>query len=80
MTVDITLLIIGVAILFLLAKFIQFISRAIINSVLGVVFLFISNALGITTIQMNVISLLICAIAGIPGALVLIVLNLLGMY
>ena len=50
------------------------------NSVLGVVFLFISNALGITTIQINLINLLICAIAGIPGALILIGLNLLGIY
>jgi hypothetical protein len=80
MTVDIALLIIGVAIFLLIIKFIQFISRAIMNSVLGVVFLFISNALGITTIQINLINLLICAIAGIPGALILIGLNLLGIY
>jgi hypothetical protein len=80
MTVSIPLLIIGVAILLLLIKFIHYIGRAIINSVLGVVFLFISNALGITMIQVDVVTFLICAIGGIPGALILIALNLLGIY
>ncbi|MDR2855121.1 MAG: pro-sigmaK processing inhibitor BofA family protein [Methanomicrobiales archaeon] len=80
MTVDITVLIIIVAILLLLPKLIRFMGRVVINSFLGFVFLFVSNALGITTIQVNVISLLICAVGGIPGALILIALNLLGIY
>ena len=80
MAIEIILLIIGVAIFLLLIKFLCFMSRAIVNFIFGLFFLFISNTLGITAIELNVINLLVCAALGIPGALILIALNLLGMY
>lgn len=50
------------------------------NAVIGVVMFFISNALGITSIQVSLFNLLVCAIGGIPGALILIILNAIGIY
>jgi len=80
MTVEIIPLIIGIAILLFLIQLIRFMGKAIINFVLGVVLILISNALGITMIKMNVVNLLVCAALGVPGSLILIALNLLGIY
>ena len=51
-----------------------------VNAVLGVVLFFIANAIGITSIEISIFNLLVCAIGGIPGALILIILNVFGIY
>ena len=80
MNFDITLLIIVIVILFIIAKLIPLLTRAVINSIVGFVLLFITNAMGITNISVDVISFLVCAVGGIPGALILIALNIFGIY
>ena len=56
----------------------------VINSILGLITLFLVNSfhvmglLGKPDIPLNWVSLLICALGGLPGALILILLQLLG--
>jgi hypothetical protein len=56
----------------------------VINSILGLITLFLVNSfhvmslLGKPDIAINWVSLLICALGGLPGALILILLHLLG--
>ena len=56
----------------------------VINSILGLITLFLVNSfhvmalLGKPDITINWVSLLICALGGLPGALILILLHLLG--
>lgn len=48
----------------------------IVNSIVGIVVLFISNAVGIG-VQISLVPILICAVFGIPGAILVILLSLL---
>jgi hypothetical protein len=80
MITSIILLIIAVVFLVVAFKVIKSLVGLAINAVLGVVLFFITNAVGITSIQVSIFNLLVCAIGGIPGALILIVLNILGIY
>lgn len=43
----------------------------IVNAIVGLVILFIANAIGLG-VQISVVTLLICAVFGVPGALVVI--------
>ena len=58
--------------------------KLIINSILGLITLFLVNYFHIMAlagkpdIEINVISVLICALAGLPGALLLVLLGLFG--
>lgn len=47
-----------------------------VNAVVGLVVLFIANAVGLG-VQISILTLLVCAILGIPGALLVILLALL---
>jgi hypothetical protein len=49
----------------------------VVNSILGVVVLALANFLG-TPVPINLVTVLICAVAGIPGALLIILLFVLG--
>ncbi len=59
-------------------------SPLVINSILGLITLFLVNSfhvmalLGKPDLTINWVSLLICALGGLPGALILILLHLLG--
>jgi hypothetical protein len=83
---DIILLLIAVVILIAIIrmlpsfKSIKSIGGLIVNAVVGVGLFLVTNLLGVTSIQVNIISVLVCAIGGIPGSLILIVLNLFGLY
>lgn len=48
----------------------------VVNAILGLVILIIANAVGLG-VQISVITLLICAVLGIPGAILVILLALL---
>jgi hypothetical protein len=49
----------------------------VVNSILGVVVLALANFLG-TPVPINLVTVLISAVAGIPGALLIILLFVLG--
>lgn len=47
-----------------------------VNAVIGLVILFIANAVGLG-VQISLITLLVCAIFGVPGAILVILLAVL---
>lgn len=46
----------------------------LVNAVVGLVILIVSNAVGLG-VQISLITLLICAVLGVPGAILVIVLS-----
>jgi hypothetical protein len=50
----------------------------IINTILGVVLLFLTNLVLADDIPINLLTVIICAIGGIIGWLVILILHLLG--
>lgn len=68
----------GIIILAVLWVILRNIVQIVINSILGLVVLFIANLFFQPPIGINLVTLLVCALGGIPGALILIVLRLLG--
>ncbi|MFA5330987.1 MAG: pro-sigmaK processing inhibitor BofA family protein [Methanoregula sp.] len=76
--------IIIVAILAIAYYLIKKLAILVINAVLGLVFLFVLNSLNImelvgkTDLGYSFATLIICAVGGLPGVLVLILLNLFG--
>jgi inhibitor of the pro-sigma K processing machinery len=48
----------------------------VINAIVGLIILFIANVIGLG-VQISVITLLICAIFGVPGAILVILLAVL---
>lgn len=50
----------------------------IINSIVGLLLLFLTNLFVVPPIPINLITILICAIGGVVGWLVILVLHLLG--
>ena len=53
-------------------------SRLVINGLVGVVLLFLTNLFVSPPIPINIITVLICAIGGVLGWLIILVLHLLG--
>jgi len=49
----------------------------VVNSILGLIVLALAKFLGLT-VPINVITVIICALAGIPGALLVLLLFVLG--
>ena len=49
----------------------------IVNSILGIIVLALADFIGIA-VPINLFTILVCALAGIPGALLVIILFLLG--
>jgi pro-sigmaK processing inhibitor BofA len=82
----ILLLIVGLIILMILWRFAKSVTNLIINSIMGLILLFLVNVLqlfsliGKPNIPIDVISVIVCALAGIPGAILMIILHLLGLY
>jgi hypothetical protein len=52
--------------------------RLIINAILGVILLFLTNLLLADDIPINLLTVIICAIGGVIGWLVILILHLLG--
>jgi len=52
--------------------------RLIINAILGVVLLFLTNLVLADDIPINLLTVIICAIGGVIGWLVILILHLLG--
>jgi SigmaK-factor processing regulatory protein BofA len=53
-------------------------SRLVINGLVGIVLLFLTNLFVSPPIPINIITVLICAIGGVLGWLIILVLHLLG--
>ncbi len=52
--------------------------RLIINAILGVILLFLTNLLLADDIPINLLTVIICAIGGVIGWLVILILHLSG--
>ncbi len=53
-------------------------SGLIINGIIGVVLLFLTNLVLVNDIPINILTVLICAIGGVFGWLIILILHLLG--
>ncbi|WFN33890.1 pro-sigmaK processing inhibitor BofA family protein [Methanogenium sp. S4BF] len=78
-----TILTLGIAIVIAVALwyFLKNVTKLIINSVVGIVLLLVFNffnIFGMGDIPITVASILICALGGIPGFVVLLLLNAVG--
>ena len=71
------LLIIAVLILVALYRLLRNPIHLVVNAILGIIILFLAHFIGIH-VPIDLIAVLISAIAGIPGAILLILLSLLG--
>lgn len=77
-------LILVIVIAFVLYKAVKSITRLIINAVVGVIVLWLIDILGLMSligqppIPINLITVLICAIGGVFGVVITVILHLLG--
>jgi len=84
MNIDFAILIAGIIIAVALFFMIKDITKLIINSILGLLILFFVNlfnimgSLGRPDFPYSLVNVLLCILGGIPGALIVIVLHLLG--
>jgi len=74
---SLVLLIIAVLILVALYRLLRNPIHLVVNAILGIIILFLAHFIGIH-VPIDLIAVLISAIAGIPGAILLIILSLLG--
>ena len=72
-TVEIALLVLVLALLFGAYRIIKAVKPFVINAIVGVIVLLIANLLGLG-VEITAIAVLIVAIAGIPGAILVILL------
>lgn len=83
MQLDLALLVAGILIALVLFLLLKNIVKLVINSVLGLALLFVINYfhlmshLGMPDIELNLVTLLFCALGGIPGALLIVIMHLL---
>lgn len=84
MNIDIAVLIAGILIAVALFFLLKDITKLIINSILGLLVLFFINlfnimgSLGRPEIPYSLVNVLLCILGGIPGAIIVIVLHLIG--
>lgn len=76
-TIEIALLVLVLALLFGAYTIIKAVKPFIVNAVVGVIVLLIASFLGLG-VEITPIAVLICAVGGIPGALLVILLAYLG--
>jgi len=85
MNYDYAVLIAGVLIAIVLFFVLKDITKLIVNSILGLLLIFLVNItsfmdlLGRPDIPYSLVNILLCILGGIPGALIVIILHLLGM-
>lgn len=74
-------LILGLVVAFIAFKIVKGSIKLLINGIVGVVVLWIVNFFGASigiTIGINIVTALVAGIFGIPGVIVMVILNLLG--
>ncbi len=80
------LMIIGIALLvILLSKFLFHVEGSkliglIINALIGFAILWLINYTGLVSIPINIVTALVVGVLGLPGAVILIILALLGVF
>ena len=74
----IVLILFVIVVLFLLARGGRLLSRLIVNGIVGLILLFLTNLVLAEDVPINLLTVLICAIGGVVGWLVILVLHLLG--
>ena len=74
----VVLILVVIVILLLLTRGGRYLGRLIVNGIIGVVLLFLTNLVLADDIPLNVLTVLICAIGGVVGWLIILVLHLLG--
>jgi hypothetical protein len=74
----VVLILVVMGVLLLLARGGRLLGRLIVNGATGVVLLFLTNLVLADDIPINVLTILICAIGGVVGWLIILVLHLLG--
>ena len=72
-TVEIALLVLVLALLFGAFRIIKAVKPFVINAIIGVIVLLLANVLGLG-VEITAIAVLIVAVAGIPGAILVILL------
>ncbi len=77
------ILVVAIAAFIAVYYFLKVVKYLIVNSIVGLILLFISNfVIGMLnlgfSVDINWVSILICAIAGIPGVLIVILLGVLN--
>ncbi len=74
----IVLILVVVVVLLVLTRGGRYLGRLIVNGIIGVVLLFLTNLVLADDIPINLLTVLICAIGGVIGWLIILVLHLLG--
>jgi inhibitor of the pro-sigma K processing machinery len=84
MYIDLALIVAGILIAIVLIFILKDIVKIIINSILGLLLVFFVNYfnllayIGRPDIEYTPVNILLCALGGIPGALIVIILQLTG--
>ena len=84
MSIDLALIIAGILIALVLIFVIKDIVKIVINSILGLLILFSVNYfnlmeyVGRPDIEYTPVNIILCALGGIPGTLIVIIMQLLG--
>ena len=74
----IVLILVVVVVLLVLTRGGRYLWQLIVNGIIGVVLLFLTNLVIADDIPINLLTVLICAIGGVIGWLIILVLHLLG--
>ena len=72
-TTEIALLILALALLFGAFRIIETVKPLIVNAIVGVIILVIANVAGLG-VSITPIAVLVCAVGGVPGAILVILL------
>ncbi len=75
----VVLVVLVIVVLFLLTRGGRFLGRLIVNGIVGLILLFVTNLFLAEDIPIDVLTVLICAIGGFIGWLVILLLHLLGL-
>jgi len=71
-------LVLAIIILYLLFRIIKSATYILVNSVIGIILFFLLNMIGIN-VKIDLFSIAIAAIGGIPGVVLVVILHLLGL-
>ncbi len=74
----VVLILVVVVVLLVLTRGARYLGHLIVNGIVGVVLLLLTNLVLADDIPLNLLTILICALGGIVGWLIILVLHLLG--
>jgi hypothetical protein len=74
----VVLILVAVVVLLVLTRGGRYLGHLIVNGIVGVVLLLLTNLVLADDIPINLLTILICAIGGVLGWLIILVLHLLG--